>query len=243
MILVTLHWKNEFVYPFGTYLTNLTKVFKSKQDANKEVPEIVKVKEILKRMKTDNPAVLASMRLVQLKHPDDFKSAGEEMATQIAQIVPRSKHEREKSGYSRNRKVAMMEHDCKRVHFENDSQGSHGGGGRVGRGNNKNKNYLNGVDVSDPSRSLSPEEWQKLRDRNHVKYIISMRDKAAGRGGRGGQGGRGKAAEDVERGMSVPQRKMTQISRKVTKDLRMDLLLDAEVTRTIKTADWYAFGQ
>ena len=52
-----------------------------------------------------------------------------------------------------------------------------------------------------------------------------------------------KAAEDVERGTSVPQPKMTQTSRKATKDLRMDLLLDAEVTRTIKRADWYDFGQ
>ena len=110
-------WKNEFVYPFNTYLTNLTKVFKSKQDANKEVPETVKVKEMLKRMKTDNPAVLASMALVRLKHPDDFKSAGKEVATQIAQIFPRSKHEREKSGQSCNRKVAAMERDGKRVHF------------------------------------------------------------------------------------------------------------------------------
>ena len=33
-----------------------------------------------------------------------------------------------------------------------------------------------------------------------------------------------KAVEDVERGMSVPQPKMTQTSKKVIKDLRMDLL-------------------
>ena len=52
-----------------------------------------------------------------------------------------------------------------------------------------------------------------------------------------------KAVEDMERGTSVPQPKMTQTSKKVTKDLRMDLLLDAEVPRTIKRADWYAFGQ
>ena len=110
-ILETFHWKNEFVYPFDTYLTNLTKVFKSKQDASEEVPETMKVKEMLKRMKTDNPAVLVSMALVRLKHPEDFKSAGEEMATQIAQIFPRSMHEREKSGYTSNRKVAAMECD------------------------------------------------------------------------------------------------------------------------------------
>ena len=111
------------------------------------------------------------------------------MATQIAQIFPRSKHEHEKSGYTRNRKVAAMERDGKQVRFENDGRGH---GGRGGRCSNRNKNYLNSVDVSDPSRSFSPEEWQKLGDGNHVKYIISMRDKAAGRGGRGGQGGRGK---------------------------------------------------
>ena len=70
-----------------------------------------------------------------------------------------------------------------------------------------------------------------------------MRDKAAGRGSRGGQGGRGKGRRGRGKRNIVPQRKMTQISKKVTKDLRMDLLLDAEVTRTIKTADWYAFGQ
>ena len=51
------------------------------------------------------------------------------MATQIAQIFPRSKHEREKSGYTCNRKVAVMEHDGKRDHFENDSRGGHGGRG------------------------------------------------------------------------------------------------------------------
>ena len=116
------------------------------------------------------------------------------MATQITQIFPRLKHECEKSRYTRNRKVAVMECHGKQVRFENDGRGGRGGhGGRGGRGNNRNKNYLNGVDVSDPSRSFSPEEWQKLRDGNHVKYIISMRDKAARRGGRGGQGGRGKA--------------------------------------------------
>ena len=48
-----------------------------------------------------------------------------------------------------------------------------------------------------------------------------------------------KAVEDVERGTSVPQPKMTQTSKKVT----MDLLLDVEVTKTIKRADWYTFGQ
>ena len=50
-------------------------------------------------------------------------------------------------------------------------------------------------------------------------------------------------AMEAERGTSVPQLKMTQTSKKVTKDLRMDLLLDAEVTRKIKRADWYAFGR
>ena len=80
-------------------------------------------------MKMDNPAVLASMALVRLKHPDDFKSAGEEMATQIARIFPRSKHEREKTGYSRNRKVAVMKCDSKQVRFENDGQGGRGGRG------------------------------------------------------------------------------------------------------------------
>ena len=53
------------------------------------------------------------MALVRLKHPDNFKSVGEEMATQIAQIFPRSKHEREKSGYTRNRKVAAIERNGK----------------------------------------------------------------------------------------------------------------------------------
>ena len=52
-----------------------------------------------------------------------------------------------------------------------------------------------------------------------------------------------KAVEDAERGTSVPQPKMTQTNKKVIKDLRMDLLLDAEFTRTIKRADWYTFGQ
>ena len=186
-ILETLHWRNEFVYPFNTYLTNLTKVFKSKQDANKEVPETVKVKEMLKRMKTDNPAVLASMALVRLKHPDDFKSAGEEMATQIAQIFPRSKHEREKSGYTRNRKVAAMERDGKRVCFENDGQGGCGGrGGRGGRGNNRNKNYLNGVDVSDPSRWKSCQVYYlNARQGSQKRWSWWSRRRGKGRGGRG----------------------------------------------------------
>ena len=97
--------------------------------------------------------------------------------------------------------------------------------------------------MSDPLRSFSPEEWQKLRDGNHVKYIISMRDKASGRGGHGGQGGRGRGRGGRGKRNVSSTTQMTQTNEKVTKDLRMDLLLDAEVTRTIKRADWYAFGQ
>ena len=63
-----------------------------------------------------------------------------------------------------------------------------------------------------------------------MKYIILMRDKAAGRGGRGGQGSRGKGRGGRGKRNVSSTTKMTQTSKKVTKNLRMDLLLDAEVT-------------
>ncbi len=62
--------------------------------------------------------------------------------------------------------------------------GRSGGRGRDGRGRgrgNERKSYANNVDIPDPHRNFTPDEWKRLGSMR--SYVLKLRD--GGRGGRG----------------------------------------------------------
>jgi hypothetical protein len=58
--------------------------------------------------------------------------------------------------------------------------GGQGRGGRRGRGNER-RTYANNVDITDPHRNFTSDEWERLGSRR--SYVLQLRE--GGRGGRG----------------------------------------------------------
>ena len=77
------------------------------------------------------------------------------------------------------------------------------GGGR-GRGNNTH--VINGIDVSDPTRNFSAQEWETLGPANRA-LVMEMRNRANGQergtGGRGRGQGRGRGNETAGRSATI----------------------------------------
>jgi hypothetical protein len=60
---------------------------------------------------------------------------------------------------------------------------------------------INGVDVTDPTRNFSAEEWRRLRESGFLSWLFDRRSAlnrtgAGGRAGRGGPGARGGRGND-----------------------------------------------
>ena len=73
-----------------------------------------------------------------------------------------------------------------------------GRGRHSGRGNSqagRQKVIMNGINVTDVTRSFTSDEWDKLRSCGGHAYVYQRREYLSGRGGRegraGGRGGRG----------------------------------------------------
>ena len=61
-----------------------------------------------------------------------------------------------------------------------------------------------GVDVTDPTRTFTDEEWSTLRDNNALNYLYSMREaQSGGRGGGRGGPGRGRGQEQGGRNVAA----------------------------------------
>jgi hypothetical protein len=97
---------------------------------------------MLENVTSSNVEVIALKTVIRNNYPNDFAQASTHMAAQIALIFPAAQ-----SDIRNKRRIGAM-----------DSRG----GGRGGRGRGRRTTMLNGVDVLDPTRSFSPDEWAKL---------------------------------------------------------------------------------
>jgi hypothetical protein len=121
--------------------------------------------------------------LIRKEYPNDFEAAATQLAGQIALI--HSTLNNNADGRNK-RQISAVD------------QYHHGGRGRQRGGRNNGQNMINGVDVSNPNRNFSDEEWHKLRDSGMMAWIIARRNttrQGQNRGqGRCGGGGCGNQA-------------------------------------------------
>jgi hypothetical protein len=176
-----LHYKNESVFPFERYVTILHECFEALDDNNQGLNDAHKVNKLLEGVQSTNPEVIALKTVIRATHPTDFNAASTHMAQQIAMIFPAANISEARV----KRRVANVETGAR-------------GRGRFGN-RNAGRNLINGVDVSNPTRNFTDDEWKKLRDSGMMAWIISRRQTRSG-GGRGYRGGRGGRAQDAHGG-------------------------------------------
>jgi hypothetical protein len=174
-MLERLHYKSEASFSFEKYVTKMNECFELLKDNDQDLAEVQKVKKLLNGVKTNHPEVNALKTVVRATHPTDFNTATTLMAGQIAVLFP----------------AASFSYDTRPKRKISAANTNHGGRGRFKR--KKPPVMANGVDVSDPNRSFTSDEWQKLRQCGLLSWVIEQRNQhgGAGRGGRGAGHGTG----------------------------------------------------
>ena len=158
---------------------------------------------MLSCIQTQDMEMVAQKSIIASQYPNDFSGACNYFSAQVSRLHAGAQLENSK--YKNKRNISAMQ-GCGggrdggrgrgRGRFGGRSgSGGRGSGGRSGgRGNgNGSGTKINGVDVADPTRSFTNEEWEQLAWNGGRQYVTQARERMNGRGrgrGRGGQGGR-----------------------------------------------------
>jgi hypothetical protein len=107
---------------------------------------------------------------------------------------------------SRNKKRGIYAIDSRsqrggRARGRTGNRSGRGGRGRGGR--QQPSHIINGIDVSDPNRNFTAQEWEALGPNNGRSIVLQMRERANGRGNRGGRGPARGRGRDNERTVSA----------------------------------------
>jgi hypothetical protein len=216
-LLARLFYKGETQnFTFETYVTRLREAFELLADNEQPLTGAQKVKQMLKGIICTHPRVTPLITAVMKDHSTNFEEASSMMSNVISQIFPAAAQ----GGDGRaKRQISAMEsgragpdqneirneigrylkkHRNIRERFR--QRELNGGGRIVLRGGGR---WANGVDISDPTRRFTADEWNRLRACNRdYQWVIEQRNnsrqaharhpyyRAPGQGGGRGGGGR-----------------------------------------------------
>ena len=165
------------------------------KDRDEKMSEKRQVQAILDGITSQDPAIVAAKTNVFKDYHSNIDKAIAFLSSLISSV-----HTAAKSAYThrqsnKRRYVSSVGSDGRgrgRARRGGDGRGRDGRGrGRYGgRGGGSNlKKYMNGVDVSDPHRNFTSDEWTKLGSMRST--LLILRQQSSGRGGRGGGRGDG----------------------------------------------------
>ena len=194
--LKALHYKNEAAFPFERYISKMKDCFDDLRDNQDPRSGRSKVNTMLNGMISTDPQIAALKMVIRDRYPVNFEQASGHAAQQIASIYPAA-------GLQDNKKRGISG-IAPNYQSGNRARGRFGRSpfGRAGRGRGRNPT-LCGVNIDDPTRNFTAEEWQKFIEGGHVETIRQMRrginsgrgrfgrGRGRGRYGRGRGGGRG----------------------------------------------------
>jgi len=193
-----LHYKNERSMSFERCTEIMTKCFNTlHKDPDQRFSDRQKVEKLLKAIRCSDPKRLAAKAIIDQNFPRNFIGACGYFSQQVARIHGPAQLEYRQS---RHRKRGISAVDTRptrggrgRGRFGNRSGGRGSGRGDRGRGRGGRGNHvINGIDVSDPNRSFTAQEWEALGPNGGRTTVMQMRERLSGRGGREGRGrGRG----------------------------------------------------
>jgi len=200
-----LFYKNERSLTFEKVMEILSKSFSTlDKDPDERLSERQKVEKLLSCIQTQDMEMIAQKSIIASQYSDDFSGACNYFSAQVSRLHAGAQLENSK--YKNKRNVSALQgrgsgrdggRGGGRSRFGGrgrfGSRGNSGrSGGRGGRGNgngNGNGTSINGVDVADPTRSFTNEEWEQLAWNGGRQYVNQARERMNGRG-RGGRGGR-----------------------------------------------------
>ena len=200
-----LHYKDGRLFSFEKYATKMKEAFQViDKDPDDRLLERRKVEIFLKGISSTDASITEAKVSVLTDHRNDLDAATSFVAGLISTLhtSAQSEYGSRNSGGKRRYVSATDSRDSRgrgRARRGGDGRGrdgrgrDRGGGYGGGRGSNTLRKYMNGVDVSDPHRNFTSEEWTKLGSMRRT--LLLMRQDSSGRGGR--VGGRGDGQRSV----------------------------------------------
>jgi len=206
-----LFYKNEASFSFDSYVTKLKRIFSTlNKDDDEQLSEKQMVDALREGIKSNDGNIIAAKVTMFQQYRYDFDKAQSFMSGLISTIHSAAVHEHSHRGYKRRNVSAMESGGRGRGRARMGGRGDRGGRacGR-GRGGGsdlvcagaRNTGMANGVDISDWTRSFSPQEWDQMGPVG--RRIVSQERERINGGrfsgrarGRGGQG-RGRSVSAV----------------------------------------------
>jgi len=193
-----LHYKDEKVFPFERYVTKLKENFYIlSKDKSEALTGKQQVDCLMRGIRSSDTSITSAKINIFQSYRSDFDGAVTFMSGLVANLHASAQldYANRNSAGNKRRYVSAM-----------NSSGQSGGRGRArtggrygqrgGRNNGRGRDnrgrgrgeyrrtFANNVDISDPHRNFSADEWERLGTMR--SYVLQLRE-----GGRGGRGGRG----------------------------------------------------
>lgn len=195
-----LHYKDEKVFPFEKYVTKLKENFYVlEKDKSESLTGKQRVDVLLRGIRSTDTSIVSARINIYQNYRSDFDRAAEFMSGLISNIHAAAQldYANRHSGTNKRRYVSAMGSNDQRGGRGRARQGDgrfgqRGGRGNAGRGRdgrgrgrgNTRRTFANNVDITDPHRNFSADEWDRLGTMR--SYVLQLRE-----GGRGSRGGRG----------------------------------------------------
>lgn len=205
--LKNLYYKNERSMSFERYSEELSKIYQTlDKDVDERLSDRQKVEHLLAGIRTEDAELRAAKTVIRSQHPNNFTDACAFFSSEVARLHGVAQLEgMERRG---KRKISALDTSGRggrgRGRFGGrGGRGGRGRGGRGGGGGGGNRTEINGVDVSNPTRDFSTEEWNAL-GADGWRYVQSARDRINGaKTGRGGDRGRGRGGGGGDRSIGA----------------------------------------
>ena len=186
-----LHYKNESSMSFEFYQTLLTKALRTlSKSPDDRLSNRQQVETLMRGFKPSDPELIAAKSVVRQSYPADLVGACAYLGSMVAELhgtaVLESRKYRQKK-----RQISAMSGQSGgrgrgrgRGRFDRGrGRGGRNDGGRAGRGGRgRGSVTFNGIDVSDPMRSFTDDEWNALRPNGGLVWITQQRERFGGRG-------------------------------------------------------------
>jgi uncharacterized membrane protein YgcG len=181
----SLFYKNERSLSFEKVMEILSKSFSTlDKDPDKRYSECQKVEKLLQCIQMPDMEVVAQKLVIASQYANDFSGACNYFSAQVSHLHGGAQLENSK--YTKKRNVSAMYGHSGRDGGRGGGRGCFGGHGRSGGhgggrsggrgGGNDRSNFINGIDVSDPTQNFADEEWRKLAYNGGRLYVAQARE-------------------------------------------------------------------